>query len=124
MESGSNIGLDLYVKKVASSDRQQYMDSELILALIKGQKIEGDIRVVPLKDLNRDKGFFDCINEPGEKSELPFLVLTCNDETGIILGFSGLEKITDMLDNLYRCGVTVYDTMSGNISSYYQNQQH
>ena len=124
MELGSSIGLDLYVAEATSSDRQQYINSELILALIKGQKIERDISVVPLKDLNRDKGFFDCINEPGEESRLPFLVCIYNDETGIVLGHSGLENIAEVLDSLHRCGVTIYDTISGNISSYYQNQQH
>ena len=50
MELGSSIGLDLYVAEAMSSDRQQYLDSELLLATIKGQKIEDDMKVVPLRD--------------------------------------------------------------------------
>ena len=123
MELGNSIGLELYVAEATSFDRQQYLDSELLLAMIKGQKIEEDMRVVPLRDLNMDRGFFDCINELGEESRLPFLVRIYNDETGIVLGHSGLENIADVLDSLHRFGVTIYDTMSGNISSYYPNQQ-
>ena len=135
MEEG--IGLELYVATSSFSDTQQYLDSELILATIKGHKIERDIRVVPLENLEDlyvesyipraefiPKDFFDRINDPGQETKLPFLVRIYHDETGIVLGHSGLKNIADVLDDLYELQVTTYDTKTGNTSTYYPNQQH
>ena len=122
MEGG--IELQLYVATPSFSDTRQYLDSELLLATINAHELKKRVKVDRLDNLGEHEDFFDCINDPEQETKLPFLVRIYHDETGIVLGHSGLENIADVLDSLYRWEVTIYDTKTGNTSTYYPNQQH
>lgn len=124
MVLGNSIGLELYVATPSFPDKQQYVDSQILLALIKGSKLEKGIEIVPLDNLLWHGGFFQAIKEPRNEIMLPFLVRMHNDETGIVLGDTGLEEVIDALNSMHRVGVTIYDLRTGNTSTYYLNQQH
>ncbi len=120
----NSVGLELYVATPLFPDKQQYLDSQILLALIKGSKVEKGIEIVPLDNLSGHWGFFQVIKEPRNEIRLPFLVRVHNDETGIVLGDTGLDGVIDALNSMDRWGVAIYDTRTGNTSTYYPNQQH
>lgn len=125
MNNPKGLALELYVATPIFPDKDQYMDSEIALALIKGREVEKGMRIVPLFNLEGQEKALSCVNGLGGETELPFLVRIYHDETGIVLGDCGLEEVIDALSGLNGCViVTIYDIVTGNTSTYYPNQQH
>ena len=100
----NSVGLELYIA-TPILDKEQYLDSNLLLALVKGTEIEKKMEVTQLDSLDDIEGPFDLKKDP----RLPFLVCVYNDETGIVLEYSGLTNVIDALDSLSYCGITKYD---------------
>lgn len=110
-----SIDLEIYVAGPYHLDREQYIDSQILLALIKGDRIEKSVRIIELATLDTNKEFFEVIKERKTALKLPFMVQINNDEIGIILGGSGIDGVLEALSNIDRVGLTEYDTLSGRV---------
>lgn len=91
-------GLELFVASKRYGDRQQYIDSISAMLAVNAYELRDRIKIISLDSLKGERLFFETIAEnPGAKVRLPFLVSAHGCETGVILGYSGLEEVLEVL---------------------------
>ena len=97
-----DIGLELYVATPRFQGGKQYEDSQMVLELVNGNGLAGRIDLTYLNRLNtKDVEYFNTIKDPDKQTRLPFLECVYGCMTGAVLGYSGLEEITNVLKNLH-----------------------
>ena len=102
MEWKCDLGLQLYIAGVGSPDKQ-YADSQKTLKLIDENGVDGRIDVTRLDGLDgltEHMEYFNLIKVSEKETRLPFLACAFGCETSAVLGYIGLEEITEILDSM------------------------